>query len=176
MTIAGSGPSAKGYGHVDIATKKGTCTSDYVAARHSFFWYRWPRQGNEKLLVYNRTCDCMKCRDCQAPIDWDASHAIWDDYFLSFNPKPMNVHGVRKASLGALAVFMAVERWKPKTIGLIGFDWILDGNPDWAHDAQKERQAILSLTNIVDLRNDKFIRRIRPEGGVCLPHFLSIRN
>jgi hypothetical protein len=42
-----------------------------------------------------------------------------------------------------------------------------------AVDAEKERMAILSLVNIVDLRNDEFIRRVRPEGSGCIPHFLS---
>jgi hypothetical protein len=174
LTIAGSGPSAKEYGRVDIATKKGTCPSDYVAAKHSFFWTRWPRAGDEKMMVWERNCDCGKCRDCKAPIEWQSDHKDdWENYFLSFDPKQMNSAGVRKASLGTLAVFMAVERWRPQTIGLIGYDWILDGNPGWYHDAEKERMAILSLVNIVDLRNDEFIRRVRPEGSGCIPHFLS---
>ena len=177
LTIAGSGPSAKDYGRVDLATKKGTCPADYVAARHAFFWNRWPRSGDEKMMVWERNCDCNKCRDCQAPIDWQSERAReWEDYFLSFDPKVTNSSGERKFSLGTMAVFMAIERWRPEKIGLIGYDWVLDGNPEWFHDAEKELLAIRCLVDIEDLRDATHLRRIRPPRGVRLPRFLSERD
>jgi hypothetical protein len=57
-----------------------------------------------------------------------------------------------KPSLGLCAVMGVVERWKPSEIGLIGYDWVLDGNPEWGHDAEAERRCIESLVKIVDLR------------------------
>jgi hypothetical protein len=50
-------------------------------------------------------------------------------------------------------VFGVVERWQPETVGLIGFDWVLDGYEDWIHDAVAERKCIESLVDIVDLRS-----------------------
>jgi hypothetical protein len=49
---------------------------------------------------------------------------------------------------------MSYERWKPEKVGLIGFDWVLDGNPDWDHDAIAERACIESLVEVVDLRHN----------------------
>jgi hypothetical protein len=68
----------------------------------------------------------------------------WDTYYKQFSKK--------KPSSGLCAVFGVIERWEPKTIGLIGFDWILDGITGWQHDADAEKQAILSLVTIEDLR------------------------
>ncbi len=156
ISIAGSGPSVENYDKpVDIATKKRSVSSKYIYVPHIHFWHEFSKKDKAKLLwVQKRTCDCKKCRDCEAPIDYALDWRYWYGYYQTFNPKN------RKPSTGTQAVFAAVQRWKPETIGLIGFDWVLDGNPDWFHDAEKERQAILSLTNIVDLRNDTIIRGV----------------
>ncbi len=173
LTIAGSGQSVFDYPHkVDIATKKRHADSDYVAVCHTHFWQHWPKKDKaKKLLVYFRhRCTCRKCGDCDAPVDFLADIDAWEQYWESFNPS------YYKPSTGTCAIFCAVERWRPETIGLIGFDWVLDENPDWFHDAKTEKLAILSLVNIKDLRNDTHLRRIRPPRGVCLPHFLSERD
>jgi hypothetical protein len=49
-------------------------------------------------------------------------------------------------------VFAVVERWQPERVGLIGFDWVLDGYKGWPHDSLNELRCMQSLTEIVDLR------------------------
>lgn len=76
---------------------------------------------------------------------WFCDSLRWNEYYRQFS--------MTKPSSGLCAVFGVVERWQPTTIGLIGFDWVLDGYPEWQpHDADAERQAILSLVKIEDLR------------------------
>lgn len=162
LTIAGSGPSTALVDHVDVATKKQSVPSDYV-----FCCFPHNYKGGPPLMLYRKGCGCGKCKACRAETYYcDSKH--WDKYYSNFwrsRRPPQRT----KPSTGLCAVFGVVERWAPKTIGLIGFDWILDGNPEWDHDAIAEKQAILSLVNIKDLRNGAFIRRVRPEGGVRLP-------
>ncbi len=163
ITISGSGPSSEGYGKTTITTKKLPTDSEYVSLRHIHFWNKFRNKDRDRpIMLYHQQCKCKHCRVCtDIPVDWSASTKYWDNYYKQFNPK------LAKPSLGTCAVFSAVERWKPKTIGLIGFDWILDGNPDWFHDAEKERQAILSLTNIVDLRDGSQIQmQLRRDNGI----------
>jgi hypothetical protein len=171
LTIAGSGPSAEGYGKVTIATKKISADADYIYVPHIHFWHTFPiRYRTTPLMVQKKTCTCKKCGDCGAPIDYALNWRAWYDYYAQFKPK------FNKPSTGTQAVMAAVQRWQPETIGLIGFDWILDGNPGWFHDAEKERHAILTLTNIRDLRDDTYIHRVRPPRGVCIPHLLPERD
>lgn len=79
---------------------------------------------------------------------YQADYKYWDQYFLTFKPKRIT----KKPSTGTCAVFCSYERWKPEKIGLIGFDWILDGDKDWNHDPEAEKRCIESLVEIVDLR------------------------
>ena len=152
ITIAGSGPSAALVDHVDIATKRQSVNSDYVFLRflHSLLLI----DCDKPLLLYYRRRD-FECKNEKHYIDSD----YWDKYYKRFT-RSKRPPQKQKPSSGLCAVFAAVERWKPQTIGLIGFDWVLDGNADWEHDAQAEKQAILSLVNIKDLRDDSIIRRL----------------
>lgn len=132
--------------------------SEYVSLRHIHFWHTFRARDKQRpIMLYHEKCKCKHCRACiDIPVEWAASKKYWDSYYKQFNPK------FAKPSLGTCAVFSAVERWKPDTIGLIGFDWVLDVNKDWFHDAEKEKQAILSLTNIVDLRDGtELLRTVR---------------
>ena len=151
LTIAGSGPSVDGR-HVDIATKKRSCPSDYICSRYIHFWHKFPKADKAKpLLLYKGHCSCRKCRECRIP-EWRANWKKWDAYYRQFSAV--------KPSLGLCAVFCAVERWSPTTIGVIGFDSVLDGHEGWRHDAGAERACMLSLVNIKDLRDDSIIRRV----------------
>lgn len=78
---------------------------------------------------------------------WVADHEYWDRYFRSFNPKH------KDPSSGTCAIFCCVERFNLSEIGVIGLDWVLDGNDAWLHDAKAERAAIESLVKIIDLRS-----------------------
>ena len=146
ITIAGSGPSAKDYPFVTVATKKRSVPSDYVFCRFGF-----QHQGDEPLMLYyKRLSDSKKAWFCNAQ--------KWDDYYKQFvrsKSPPQRV----KPSLGTCAVMGVVERWNPSDIGLIGFDNILDGNPEWPHDAIAERRCIESLVNIIDLRSQTDLTR-----------------
>ncbi len=148
ITIAGSGPSTELVRKVDVATKKRSVKSDYVFYRFPFI-YEHSRFGGHGdltplMIYYNRGgCKCRGCPQCKVE-KYLIDSKRWDEYYKGFSK--------RKPSTGLCAVFGVVERWKPKTIGLIGFDGVLDGYPDWTHDSQAEKQAILSLVTIKDLR------------------------
>ena len=160
ITIAGSGPSAKGYDHVTVATKKRSVPSDYIFTRFLHNYSRYKRKGDDTpLMLYCGRCTCGKCDECRVPV-YRCDHYRWNRYFKDF-VRLARPPQRTKPSSGLCAVFGVVERWAPETIGLIGFDWILDGNPKWEHDAVAERNAILSLVNVKDLRNDQVIRRVR---------------
>ena len=55
-------------------------------------------------------------------------------------------------SSGACAVYSVIECYNPENIGLVGFDYVLDNNTDWMHDARAELRSIEALVNIIDLR------------------------
>lgn len=152
ITIAGSGPSTAQVDHVTVATKKQSVPSDYVFCRFHFNY-----RGGPKLMVYYRRCKCGRCDACSEP-EYFCDFDRWNKYYSKFVREKRPPQRT-KPSTGLCAVFGVVERWEPKTIGLIGFDWILDGNPDWEHDAIAEKNAILSLVNVRDLRNGKLIRK-----------------
>jgi hypothetical protein len=78
---------------------------------------------------------------------WQADWKRWDKYFQTFKPKKHP-----DPSSGTCAAFCAIERWNPKEIGIIGMDWVLDGNKEWFHDARAERECLESLVKIIDLR------------------------
>jgi len=150
ITIAGSGPSTELVSHVTIATKKRSVSSDYVFCRFPFAHNLKGRGDDTPLMIYYNRGECG-C-GCEKIEKYLVDSRRWDAYYKQFSKA--------KPSSGLCAVFGTIDRWAPKTIGLIGFDWVLDGNPGWQHDAQAEKQAILSLVNIKDLRNDSIIRRV----------------
>jgi hypothetical protein len=83
---------------------------------------------------------------------WSEYCNQWLKYFKSFGGK------FPKPSAGTLAVYMAYERWNPERIELIGMDWVLDGNPDWFHDARAELESIKRLdVELIDLRDGSTI-------------------
>lgn len=90
--------------------------------------------------------------DREGEYDYCADSKRWNAYYKRFT-RPHRLPQRSKPSSGLCAVFCVVERWQPHTVGLIGFDWILDGNPKWEHDAIAEKRCIESLVNIVDLRH-----------------------
>lgn len=143
ITIAGSGPSVTQVDHVTVATKKRSIDSDYVFCRFPCA-HNLKGKGDETplMIYYNRgSCNCGQCDSIDKYI---IDSRRWNRYYKDFSKK--------KPSSGLCAVFGAVERWRPKTIGFIGFDWVLDGHSNWQHDANAEKQAILSLVTIEDLR------------------------
>ena len=144
ITIAGSGPSAKDYPFVTVATKKRSVPSDYVFCRFGF----QADKHKQPLMLYYRDCEGRSDRKEICYCDFNR----WDKYYKQFvrsKSPPQRV----KPSLGTCAVMGVIERWNPSDIGLIGFDNILDGNTEWPHDAIAERRCIESLVNIIDLRD-----------------------
>ena len=139
ITIAGSGPSTKLVDHVTVATKKRSVDSDYIFCRFPFAHDLGGKGDDTPLMIYyNRGSGAEDVEK------YTIDSKRWDAYYKQFSKK--------KPSSGLCAVFGTIERWEPKTIGLIGFEWVLDGNPQWQHDSQAEKQAILSLVSIKDLR------------------------
>lgn len=129
-----------------ISVKYPSPNTDILCARHISFYhpshlskypflcYKWPIWAKDK----------KHCPDYSRV--WVADHAHWDKYFQSFNPKHPD------PSSGTCAIFCVVERYAPKEIGVIGLDWLLDGNEDWLHDAKAELAAIRQVVKLVDLR------------------------
>lgn len=158
ITIAGSGPSALTVDRVTVATKKRSVPSDYVFARFMHNYTRYKRKDETPLMLFYGRCTCGKCDECNVPV-YRCDHQRWRKYHKQFVRQTRPPQRIKPSS-GLCAVYAVVERWEPETIGLIGFDWILDGNPDWEHDAIAERNAILSLVNVKDLRNGNVICRV----------------
>lgn len=168
VIIAGSGPSAKGYGKVDVATKKMTCPADYQAARYPAWYFKVKTavKGNDTdkfkympekgFMLYKAVVhggNKYPVEDIPENFRYIADSKYWDSYFKSFNPTNRN----KKPSVGLCAVMMAYERWTPDKIGLIGFDWVIDGHKDWLHDSFTELKVMKSLAQIVDLRTGKVL-------------------
>jgi hypothetical protein len=153
LTIAGSGPSAQEYGKpVTIATKKKPLPSDYVVCHYAFQYKLW-KKTEAKPILYHRRCGCgdKKCGECTLDAYYmDASR--WDAYFKQFARMKQPPQRM-KPSLGTKAVFAAIELFNPTEVGLIGYDYILDGAPKWGHDAIAEKRCIESLVKIIDLRH-----------------------
>jgi hypothetical protein len=138
ITIAGSGPSSSQIDHVTVCTKKRPVSSDYVFCRFGFSAVRYKDQP-QLMLFYRRTSD-----EYDGP-KWYCDSQRWIKYYQSFSKV--------KPSTGLCAVFAVVERWEPERIGLIGFDWVLDGYKGWPHDSENELKCMQSLAEIVDLRD-----------------------
>lgn len=144
ITIAGSGPSASQVDHATVATKKRSVSSDYLFCRFPFAYGLKPGPDIPMMVYYNRGgCECRNCSQCKTE-RYVVNSNYWDDYYRRFSKK--------KPSSGLCAIFAVVERWEPSTIGLIGFDWVIDKYPDWQHDSVAELKAIESLVDIKDLR------------------------
>lgn len=141
LIVAGSGPSAEGFEHANVCTKKHSVSADYLCARHIY-----QRIDGMPFMCY-KWLDVIPARDTTGV--WKADHNHWDTYFRTFKPKHED------PSSGTCAVFSVIERWGPKTIGLIGFDFVLDKNKNWFHDAVAEYKAITGLVEVIDLRNHK---------------------
>jgi hypothetical protein len=157
VVIAGSGESVEGYdGPVTLVTKKRPLPAPYVAASSPNYFHRWRdtyyNEEPSRAMIFRQSPP--KYRGLEVGRMWFSAHEKgWEKhYYAQFKPK------MYKPSIGTLAVFMAYERWNPKKIGLIGMDWVLDGNPDWFHDAKAELEAISALpVEIVDLRDGRII-------------------
>lgn len=84
---------------------------------------------------------------------WSQYEKEWTNYFQSFAGEGKEPK-LWKPSIGTMAVYMAVERFRPEAIGLIGYDWVLDENTEWFHDAVVEKKSIEALpVDIYDLRD-----------------------
>jgi len=157
ITIAGSGPSCEAYGKkVTIATKKRSLPSDYLFCRLSQ-QYNKVKGPEIPLILYFNRCTCYPpatCPICTGPdveiIPVDSER--WNKYWSPF-VRDKRWSARMKPSLGTCAVFAAVELWGVDEVGVIGYDYILDGNDDWIHDAVAEKKCIESLVNVVDLRS-----------------------
>lgn len=152
VSIAGSGPSAENWPHkVTVTTKKRPVDSEYIAVSAHTHLTRW------RDTTYNEDRPSLIFRNWPGKQTigdrwWSAHCNDWLNYFKSFGSK------FPKPSAGTLAVYMAFERWNPERIELIGMDWVLDGNPDWFHDAEAELKSIKGLgVELVDLRDGSTI-------------------
>lgn len=91
--------------------------------------------------------------------DDDPEGQKWLAYYKEFKPRKP------KPSTGLMAVFMAIDKLKPKEIAVIGFDRVLDptdgtttkwhkprGHYAWGHDQRVEHLALMNCgTTIIDL-------------------------
>lgn len=66
----------------------------------------------------------------------------WNEYYAGFKPAKY------KPSNGLQAVFVAIDKYDPDEIRLIGFDWIMGGAKPTQHDWRAERRCIESLVRI----------------------------
>lgn len=136
---------------VTVATKKRSVPSDYVAVSSESHLSRW-RDTHYDKNVNSMIFRAYSGNQTIGTRWWSKYEQPWTDYFQGFaggGKKPK----IWKPSIGTMAVYMAFERWRPEAIGLIGMDWVLDGNPDWFHDAEVEKKSIEALpVKIIDLR------------------------
>ena len=130
-----------------VTIKWATANTDYLCARHishkrkqPFLCYKWNPPMGERGGKFDHIE-----RDNLWQADWEK----WDDHYRSFGGKHPD------PSSGACAVYCVVERWQPENIGLIGFDYVLDNNTGWIHDARAELKSIESIVNIIDLRTPR---------------------
>ena len=132
--------------HLVVTTKIPSTNTDYLCARHihsryehndiPFMCYKWDQPNAKRPGI--KTDDI-----------WKADHEYWDKYYGTFNPR------FPDPSNGTCAIFCVVQRWGHEEIGVIGLDWVTDGNPEWAcHDSEAELKAITNLVKIIDLRKE----------------------
>ena len=126
-----------------VTVKRPTENTDYLAARHIS-----ARQGNDYPFLCYKWDTWAKDPDISRENLWQANWERWDYHYRLFNPVKHP-----EPSSGTCAIYSVVERWNPDVIGLIGFDYVLDNNTNWFHDARAELDSILSLVRIIDLRD-----------------------
>lgn len=141
-------PWTKRPGDTVITVKRPTPNTDILAGRHisqrrngpeyPFLCYKW----NPPIGDRGGKFDDVP-RDNITQANWQ----YWDEYFRSYDPKHPD------PSSGTCAVYSVIERFAPDTIGLVGFDYVLDNNTEWLHDARAELDSITHLINVVDLRD-----------------------
>lgn len=124
--VAGSGPSSKGHKFAHVVTKK-KVNWDYeyiVVPRGN--WVARDKSGE------------------RIPFDKYPEKKKWLKYYRQFTTcKPSN---------GLMAVFVAIDKYQPDEICLIGFDNVLDGVKSTQHKWVAERACIESLVRIIDPR------------------------
>lgn len=122
--VAGSGPSSKGHRSAHVVTKKKkNWEYDYIVLPRG----NWITHETEKKAV-----------------SWDKYEGKrkWQKYYEKFtSAKPSN---------GLMAVFVAIDKYDPDEICLIGFDNVLKGVKATQHKWAAEKACIESLVKIVD--------------------------
>ncbi len=141
-------PWTKGDGDTVVTIKWPTKNTDILAGRHissrrngpeyPFLCYHWCPEMGEQGGKWDHIP-----RDNITMADWER----WDAFYRSFGPVKHP-----DPSSGACAVYSVVECYNPDHIGLIGFDYVLDNNTDWMHDARAELASIKAIVDIIDLR------------------------
>ena len=141
-------PWTKREGDTVVTIKWPTKNTKILAGRHissrqngpdyPFLCYKWNPPLAEPGGKWNHVP-----RDNITEANW----AYWDEYYRSFGPVKHP-----DPSSGACAVYSVIECYNPENIGLVGFDYVLDNNTDWMHDARAELRSIEALVNIIDLR------------------------
>ena len=124
--VAGSGPSSKGHRKAHVVTKK-KLGWDY-----------------EHIVLPRGNWD--QPRTAGRSIDWSdySQRKRWEEYYARFSSGKM--------SNGLMAVFVAIDKYDPTEICLIGFDNILDEVKATQHKWDAEKRCIESLVKIIDPR------------------------
>ena len=134
----------RGLGHTVVSSKRPSPNTDFLSCRDinwrkptysdiPFMCYKWMRPTKSRTPSMNHV--------------WQADHKKWDALFKTFKPTKHD-----DPSSGTCAAFCAIERWEPEELGIIGMDWVMDGNKRWFHDARAELECLKSLVTIIDLR------------------------
>jgi hypothetical protein len=157
-------PWIKQDGDTVVTIKWPTQNTDILAGRHissrrfgpefPFLCYHWCPEIGAQGGKWDHIS-----RDNLTMCDWEK----WDEHYRSFGPDwhklPCKTWeaGLKhpEPSSGTCAVYSVVECYNPDRIGLIGFDYVLDNNTDWMHDAKAELASIESVVDIVDLRTPR---------------------
>lgn len=127
ISVAGSGPSSEGHRSANIVTKKKVHWDyDHIVVPRS----NWITRETESKVIA-----------------WDKypRRAHWEKYYARFcSAKPSN---------GLQAVFVAIDKYEPDEIVLIGFDNVLDSAKATQHKWAAELKCIESLVRVVDPRS-----------------------
>lgn len=127
ICVAGSGPSSKGHRFAHVVTKKklGWDYEHIVLPRGN--WDQ-PRTAG-RAIVWQKYPEMKR----------------WERYYARFSSaKPSN---------GLMAVFVAIDKYDPDEITLIGFDNVLDSATATQHKWGSELTCIRSLVKINDPRH-----------------------
>lgn len=133
ISVAGSGPSSKGYDFAHVVTKKKT---------------HW---GFEHIVLPRANWITQDTRDRAVVWPHYERQRHWEEYYDKFSSwkwKPSN---------GLQAVFVAIDKYQPDEIELIGFDNVLDSAKPTQHNWPAELKCIESLVKIVDRRQERFV-------------------